>query len=550
MSARLFKLTVVFVIVSLLSPVFAGRFALAQTATDLTSPDVGAHEAIVVEYPSGRVLYAKNEHEWMAPASLTKVMTAILALEYGNLNDVVTATPDDIVGESTMGLVSGEQQTLLNLLYGMLLPSGNDASMAIARHLGSTIGASVKSDSTDPIVRFAAMMNTRVQQLGLLDTHFITPHGLDGEGHYSTAYDLASLSWYALHIPQFNEIVSQTYYEAPGHALQNTNEMLTRYPGADGIKTGWTDGCGLCLITSATRDGHRLIAVVLNAPNWWADSAAILDYGFAKLAATPTDPTADVLSVSKSGVVSSILANPASVMPVPAPMAQGGGASSASAESSVPVVTENEGAPAAAPAQVTNASVTSNTQSALSAAGGAGLLWILTLIVVMLAGLVSACRVLGWRVRFRRDSAAFAPVAVPVPMTADEHLYKPVPRAVVRTLGGPSMPLLRRREPNLLMRPEDTYFLHIERGVHLAAEGRQGSSMSEFLSALRTGGPIDVASLAEDYQLTAGAFLALARAQYTVNQVSDARQTLLHGMIVLPHERTLRLALHNLLPEE
>ena len=550
MSARLFKLTVVFVIVSLLFPVFTGRSALAQTATDLTSPDVGAHEAIVVEYPSGRVLYAKNEHERMAPASLTKVMTAILALEYGNLNDVVTATPDDIVGESTMGLVSGEQQTLLNLLYGMLLPSGNDAAMAIARHLGSTIGASVKSDSTDPIVRFAAMMNTRVQQLGLLDTHFITPHELDGEGHYSTAYDLASLSWYALHIPQFNEIVSQAYYEAPGHALQNTNEMLTRYPGADGIKTGWTDDCGLCLITSATRGGHRLIAVVLNAPNWWADSAAILDYSFAKSAATPTDATADVLSVSKSGVVSSILANPASVMPMPAPMAQGGGASSASAESSVPVVTGNKEAPAAALAQVTNASVTSHTQSALSAAGGAGLLWILTLIVVMLAGLVSAGRVQGWRVRFRRDSIPFAPVAVPVPMTADEHLYKSVPRAVVRTLGGPPVPLSRRREPNLLMRPEDTYFLHIERGVHLAAEGRQGSSMSEFLSALRTGGPIDVASLAEDYQLTAGAFLALARAQYTVYQASDARQTLLHGMIVLPHERMLRLALHNLLPEE
>ena len=192
----------------------------------------------MVEYPTGRILYAKDEHERMSPASLTKVLTAILALEYGNLNDVVTATPDDLVGESTMGLVSGEQQTLHDLLYGMLLPSGNDAAMAIARHLGSTIGASVKSDSSDPIVRFAAMMNARVLQLGLQDTHFVTPHGLDSEAHYSTAYDLASLSWYALHIPQFNEIVSQPYYEAPGHALQNTNEMLTRYPGADGIKTG------------------------------------------------------------------------------------------------------------------------------------------------------------------------------------------------------------------------------------------------------------------------------------------------------------------------
>jgi hypothetical protein len=99
------------------------------------------------------------------------------------------------------------------------------------------------------------------------------------------------------------------------------------------------------------------------------------------------------------------------------------------------------------------------------------------------------------------------------------------------------------------MRPEDTYFLHIERAVGLASEGRQGSSMSEFLTALRSGGPIDVAALAEDYQLSAEAFLALARAQFTVNQVSDARETLLHGMIVLPHERTLRVAMHNLPPE-
>ena len=232
--------------------------------------------------------------------------------------------------KSTMGLVSGEQQTLHNLLYGMLLPSGNDAAMTIARYLGSHVGATGPVQG-DPVARFADMMNMRASQLGLTDSHFVNPHGLDTQGHYSSAYDIASLAWYALHIPTFNEIVRTAQYDAPGHPLLNTNEMLTRYPGADGVKTGWTDGCGLCLVTSATRDGHRLISVVLNAPRWYSDSTALLDYGFAELAASPSDPNAELLSISRRDTVAWLLANPASALPVadtqPAPgLAQGGGA--------------------------------------------------------------------------------------------------------------------------------------------------------------------------------------------------------------------------------
>src|SRR5204863_2113684 len=137
-----------------------------------------------------------------------------------------------------------------------LLPSGNDAAMTIARSLGSQ-EATANPALKDPIQRFADMMNARAAQLGLVDSHFVNPHGLDADGHYSSAYDLASLTWYALHFPVFNEIVKQPYYQAPGHPLKNTNEMLSRYAGADGVKTGWTDAGGLCLVTSATRDGHR-----------------------------------------------------------------------------------------------------------------------------------------------------------------------------------------------------------------------------------------------------------------------------------------------------
>jgi len=236
-------------------------------------------------------------------------------------------------------------------------------------------------------------------------------------------------------------------------------------------------------------------------------------------------------------------------MPVAPPMAQGGGASNVQTEASKPGVAQNSGPSAPVVAQLSNASTTSRTPTIMGSSGSNGVLWLVVLVAVGLAGFVVVARVLGWRVRLRRNAAAFSPGAEQVALQAENQMYKPVPRATVRTLGGPQVPLTRRREPNLLMMPEDTYFLHIERAVGLAADGRQGSSMSEFLTALRTGGPIDVAALAEDYQLSAIAFLALARAQYTVNQVSDARQTLLHGMIVLPHERTLRLAMHNLPPD-
>jgi D-alanyl-D-alanine carboxypeptidase len=200
-----------------------------------------------------------------------------------------------------MGLVAGEQQTLHNLLYGLMLPSGNDAAMTIARYVGSgakgTLAAARASRSTasklaSPIATFVGMMNARAASLGLKDSHFANPHGLDAPGHYSSAYDLASLTWYAMHFDTFDQIVRQPSYMAPGHPLININKMLARYPGAEGVKTGYTGAAGLCLVASATRNGHRLISVVLNAPRWYEDSAALLDYGFARLDATaPQKPT-------------------------------------------------------------------------------------------------------------------------------------------------------------------------------------------------------------------------------------------------------------------
>jgi len=263
------------------------------------APAVGAEAAIVIEYPSGRILYQKAAHTRLAMASTTKITTAILALEYGKLDEVVTVAPQDMIWGSKMGLHVGERQTLRNLLYGLLIPSGNDAAMTIARYIGSKAKPSRSTEG--PVNTFIKQMNTRVAQLGLKDSHYANPHGLDARGNLSSANDLASITWYAMHFSTFNEIVRQPLYQTPGHLLRNLNKMLAQYQGAQGVKTGYTRDAGLCLITSATRDGRRIISVVLNAPHWVDDSKALLDYGFARLAATASSARSyDSFSIAKT----------------------------------------------------------------------------------------------------------------------------------------------------------------------------------------------------------------------------------------------------------
>ncbi len=278
-------------------PAAGPSYAATVAQSKPLPPEITARAAIVVEYPSGRILYQKDARTRVAPASTTKLLTAIMALEYGNLDEEVVVAPTDLVRGSKMGLRSGERQTMRNLLYGLMLPSGNDAAMTIARHLGEQAGSSAAGN--DPVSRFSSMMNARAAELGLRDTHFVNPHGLDKKDHYSSAYDLASLTWYAMHYPLFNQIVRQPNYDAPGHPLKNLNKLIGEYPGADGVKTGYTRRAGLCLVSSATRNGKRVIAVVLNAPEWVEDSTALLDYGFASLAVQPKQPGAPKLNIAK-----------------------------------------------------------------------------------------------------------------------------------------------------------------------------------------------------------------------------------------------------------
>ncbi|MCX7749697.1 MAG: D-alanyl-D-alanine carboxypeptidase [Clostridia bacterium] len=235
-------------------------------------PVIDSTSAIVMDMESGRILFEKNGNSKKNIASTTKIMTAIVAIENGNLEDtVVISKRAASVWGSTIKLKEGEELTLKELLYGLMLKSGNDAAIAIAEHIGGSVEG------------FVERMNQKAKDLGAVNTSFKSPHGLDMEGHFSTAHDLAVITQYALKNTTFSKIVGTTSFSITGRSLQNTNEMLSIYPGADGVKTGYTGGAGRCLVASATRDKWRIISVVLGCPtrNKRADaSRKILDYSF------------------------------------------------------------------------------------------------------------------------------------------------------------------------------------------------------------------------------------------------------------------------------
>jgi len=242
-------------------------------------PSLVGEAAILMDVQTGKILYEKNSHTRMEPASTTKIMTAILALEKGNLSDIVTATGNPRLAEGTrIYLEEGEQLTLEEMLYAMLLNSANDAAIAIAEHIAGDVPS------------FVEMMNQKAREIGAKNTTFVNPNGLTEEGHLTTAEDLALIARYALNnIPKFREIIStkQKTIPWPGkewdRLLVNTNKLLDKYEYADGVKTGYTTSAGHTLVSSATRDGWQLLAVVLKSDsnNIWKDSIALLEYGFA-----------------------------------------------------------------------------------------------------------------------------------------------------------------------------------------------------------------------------------------------------------------------------
>ena len=239
------------------------------------SLSLSAECAVLYDAENRRPLYEKNAGKRHPMASTTKIMTALVALEAMPLDTVITV-PREATGVegSSVYLKEGERYTLEALLYALLLQSANDAAEVIAYAVSGGI------------LPFAARMNERATELGLTDTQFENPHGLDGDRHFTTATELATIAAEAMENPDFLKIVSTRRYvftsvdgENP-RTLINHNKMLVLYDGTVGVKTGYTKKCGRCLVTAAKRDGLMLISVTLDAPNDWSDHEALLDYGF------------------------------------------------------------------------------------------------------------------------------------------------------------------------------------------------------------------------------------------------------------------------------
>ena len=233
-----------------------------------------ARSAIVMDAVTGTVLYERDIDARRYPASTTKMMTLIVALEHGKLDDIVTVSKNaEGVEGSTLWLVQGDKIPLGELLAGMMMHSGNDATVAVAEHIAGSVPA------------FVQMMNEKAGEIGAYNTHFVNPNGLPDDNHYTTAFDLAKIAAYGYSIPHFEEIVSRQeanyeWVKDPSKQLRNENQMLWLYRGGNGVKTGYTEAAGRCLVSAARRDGMQLVAVVLDSYYMWNDSIALLDYGF------------------------------------------------------------------------------------------------------------------------------------------------------------------------------------------------------------------------------------------------------------------------------
>ncbi len=284
------KICCVFASVLILALPLCGR------AFALGADDLSAASAALMCVQTGEVLYQKNARERRSMASTTKIMTSLLALEENTPDRVIKVKDSMLNVEGTsMGLLAGDTVTLEGLIYGMLLQSGNDAANVTAISLGGNVENFVKK------------MNLRAKEIGMNDTNFVTPSGLDDEEHYSTAYDMALLGCEAVKNPEFLSVCSKksesvSYGNPPyKRTLSNHNRLLRIYDGAVGVKTGFTKKSGRCLVSCAQRNGVMLVAVTLSAPGDWSDHRKMLDYGFSVIKGETVSPDLSKIKIPITG---------------------------------------------------------------------------------------------------------------------------------------------------------------------------------------------------------------------------------------------------------
>lgn len=291
---RYLSILVIGLLLACFLPVLSGQGDIGLNG----QPRPEAMGAIVIDQKNHDILYEKNAHQRLYPASTTKILTALLVIENEDLDKVITVGDEiRLVGAdgSRAGLKTGEQITIRDLLAGLMLPSGNDAAYVLAVHTARQSSGKSSMNSREAAACFAELMNQRARKAGANDSLFMNPDGYHDDQHYTTAYDLALITQEAMKEPSFREIVSKKSHLIPGkngklgHYWKNTNQLLDpegpyNYPAATGIKTGYTKPAGYCLVASADREGKQLIAVALNSTKegQWADSIQLLDYGAAK----------------------------------------------------------------------------------------------------------------------------------------------------------------------------------------------------------------------------------------------------------------------------
>ncbi|GAA5415411.1 D-alanyl-D-alanine carboxypeptidase DacB [Paraliobacillus ryukyuensis] len=260
--------------------------------SSMAKPDVTARNAILINQENGEVLYEKAAHDQHLIASITKIMTAIIAIESGKLDEEVTISHEAAYTEgSSIYLKEGEKVKLRDLVYGLILRSGNDAATAIAEHVGGSVEG------------FAYLMNEKAAWLGMNESHFDNPHGLDSETHYSSAYDMAVLTKYAMNNDTFVEITGAKSYhsEKRKYAWGNKNKLLTQYyPYTIGGKTGYTKAAGRTLVSIAKKDNTTLIVVTLQDPDDWKDHIRLYNWGFDHYAKTSSNQSVHTLHEGES----------------------------------------------------------------------------------------------------------------------------------------------------------------------------------------------------------------------------------------------------------
>lgn len=250
-----------------------GRTPVRKPGTP--DPDPSTQHVVVVDGESGAILFNRNGFEPIAPASLTKIMTAILGIEHGNPSEHVNVdvSAKDFQDSTLMGLEPWFDVTLEDLLYGLMLPSGNDAAVAIARYVAGSEEV------------FVQLMNDKAKRLGLQSTHFANPHGLDAPNHYSSPYDVAVMARYGMQYPLFRRLAAARTYDITrsniAYTIENLNPILWAYPGADGVKIGFTDNAGRAMVATAVRDGHRVyVAFMRSKAGLVPDTVELFDWTF------------------------------------------------------------------------------------------------------------------------------------------------------------------------------------------------------------------------------------------------------------------------------